>query len=214
MREYPPPTIGGIDFGYHNPFCALWGHVDHDGVLWITGCRYKAQTTLPQHSESIPRGVRYWCDPSGASDIRELRMAGHDAVPCLHRGTMGLAGTPRRPVLSGIDRVSDRMRTGRLKIVRRACLPLINELSSYHYDPEKKSEDPIKEDDHACDALRYMVVGLDRGRAIPSTIQQESDEQLAVRLRAERDVEFRARREEEERIRNDPNIWDERRWGQ
>ena len=37
----------------------------------------------------------------------------------------------------------------------------------YHYDPEKHDENPVKEDDHAMDALRYLIVGLDRGKVAP-----------------------------------------------
>lgn len=150
--------VGGIDFGFNNPFAAVWGHVDGDDVLWITGCRYKRATTLPDHSDALPRGPRWYADPAQPGDIMELRKADHDAVPCKHLG--------QRPVLSGIDRVSQRIATGRLKIVRGACLPLVDELARYHYDSEKLKEEPVKEDDHACDALRYLITGLDRGKAI------------------------------------------------
>ena len=34
--------VGGIDFGFRNPFAALWGRV-MDDVLWITGERYLVQ---------------------------------------------------------------------------------------------------------------------------------------------------------------------------
>lgn len=34
-----PAKVGGIDFGYRNPFAAVWGFVDGDGVLWIVGER-------------------------------------------------------------------------------------------------------------------------------------------------------------------------------
>ena len=204
------PSIGGIDFGFNNPFAAVWGHVDDDDVLWITGCRYARQTTLPVHSEALPKGVRYWCDPAGASDIRELRNAGHDVIACVHKGTMGLAGSPRKPVLSGIDRVSERMRTGRLKILRQACLPLVHELSTYHYDPEKRSEDPVKEDDHLCDALRYLVVGLDRGRAVPSHVEDETPEQIEARVRAEVEAEYQAKLDADLRAQGDAS--DERWW--
>jgi hypothetical protein len=29
--------VGGIDFGFRNPFAAVWGTVDAHGVLWLTG---------------------------------------------------------------------------------------------------------------------------------------------------------------------------------
>ena len=61
-----------------------------------------------------------------------------------------------------------RMRTGRLKIVRSACIDLVKELGLYTYDPQKPEEErPLKKHDHAPDALRYLIVGLDRRRAVP-----------------------------------------------
>lgn len=163
VESAPPPDdharlVGGIDFGFNNPFAAVWGHVDGDDILWVTDLRYLRATTLPVHSDALPPGPRWWADPANASDIVELRHAGHDVVPCKHLGA--------KPVLSGIDRVTQRILTGRLKIVRPACLPLVDELARYHYDPEKLKEEPVKEDDHACDALRYLITGLDRGKAI------------------------------------------------
>ncbi len=32
--------VGGIDFGFRNPFAAIWGTLDGDGVLWLTGEHY------------------------------------------------------------------------------------------------------------------------------------------------------------------------------
>src|SRR5262249_14352740 len=36
--------VGGIDFGWHNPFAAVWGTLDGDDVLWLTGERYGSKT--------------------------------------------------------------------------------------------------------------------------------------------------------------------------
>lgn len=161
------PQVGGIDFGFSNPFAAVYGHLDHDGVLWITGCRYVRQCTLPIHAEALPKGVRYWCDPAQPESRVELRNAGHDAIPCVHLRARGSTGEMKKPILHGIDLVSERIRSNKLKVIRSACLPLIREMSMYCYDPEKQSENPIDADNHACDALRYLIVGLDRGNAIP-----------------------------------------------
>lgn len=164
MGSGSAPSVGGMDFGFSNPFAAVWGYLDHDDTLWVTGCRYVRQCTLPTHIEAIPKGVRYWCDPALPESIVQLRHAGHDAIPCVHLRARGSQGEMKKPILHGIDLVSDRMRTGRLKIVRQACMPLIRELGMYCYDPEKASETPVDADNHACDALRYLVVGLDRHR--------------------------------------------------
>ncbi len=167
MREIPPPVVGGIDWGFNHPFAAVWGHVDQDDVLWLTGMRYVRQQTNPVHSAALPRNIRWFADPSQPGTIAEFRNAGHDVIPCVHLSVRGGAGTPRTPVLAGIDQVTERMRTGRLKIVRGACRPLLRELALYHYPEDKTSEEPVKEDDHACDALRYLVVGMDRGKVVP-----------------------------------------------
>jgi hypothetical protein len=178
--------VGGIDFGFSNPFAAVWGHLDHDGVLWITGMRYVRQCTLPTHAEAIPRGVRYWCDPAAPELRVELRNAGHDAIPCVHIPGRGAAGETRSPKLHGIDLVSERIRTGRLRIVRPACMPLIRELGLYHYPDDKQSEDPVKEDDHACDALRYLIVGLDRGKVAPPPMEIQTPMTVRVSVPEEK----------------------------
>ncbi len=185
-------SVGGIDFGIHNPFAALWGNVDHDGVLWITGCRYKSQCTIAVHSEYLPKDVQWWCDPSGTEQWRALKQAGHFIRPCVHMPTRGATGEKKNPKLAGIDMVSERMRQGRLKIVRCAeTMPLIRELGMYHYDETKapRVEEPVDEDNHACDALRYLVVGLDRGRAVPSLSSPETDAERIEREKREAEIE-------------------------
>jgi hypothetical protein len=162
------PDVGAIDFGFSCPFACVWGHVDHDGILWITGMRYVRQCTIPTHAESIPKGVRYWCDPALPESIKELRNNGHDCIPCIHLRSRGSQGEMKKPILHGIDLVTSRIRSGRLKVVRSACLPLVREAGMYCYDPEKRSENPVDADNHAMDALRYLVVGLDRGKAAPA----------------------------------------------
>jgi hypothetical protein len=201
------PTVGAIDFGYNNPFAALWGHVDHDDLLWITGCRYQRQCTIPIHAEAIPKGPRYWCDPAQPESLAQLRNHGHDVLPCVHRPVRGASGETKKPVLAGIDMVSERIRTGRLRIVRSACLPLVRELGMYHYDPDKRLEEPVKEDDHACDALRYLVVGLDRNREVPGVA--ESDVDRMVREQHEADAALAAAVERDRAAQDDP---DDPRW--
>lgn len=182
---------GGIDFGFNNPFAGLWGFVDHDDVLWVIGCRYQRQCTVPIHAENIPRGPRYYADPAQPESIAQLKSLGHDVIACVHRPSRGSAGETRSPKLAGIDMVSERIRTGRLRIYRPGCLPLIRELSTYHYDPDKSSEEPVKEDDHSLDALRYYVVGIDRNRGPNKATQREIDRQYAA-IEASREAREKA----------------------
>lgn len=205
-----PPSGGGMDFGFNNPFAAVWGFVDGDDVLWITGCRYQRQTTVPVHAEALPKGPVYWCDPAEPESIAQLRVHGHQAFACVHRPVRGASGETKKPILAGIDMVSERMRTKRLRIVRRECLPLVRELANYHYDPDKRVEEPVKEDDHACDALRYYVTGLDRNRSVRND-PPETDEQIEAREKAEKAEARKAAAELDRLARenpDDPRWWD------
>ena len=69
----------------------------------------------------------------------------------------------RRRVLVGIDAVNARIKSGTLRISTR-CTALRAEAQSYRYPTDKITETPIKEMDHAIDALRYLVMGVDRRR--------------------------------------------------
>lgn len=67
----------------------------------------------------------------------------------------------------GIEAVRARLRRADGSIhlrVHRRCATLIRSLKMYHYPPERpESMAPVKDgEDHAADALRYMIVNLDR----------------------------------------------------
>jgi hypothetical protein len=193
----PPPGTdsGGIDFGFSNPFAAEIGTLDHDDCLWVHAERYVSGVTLPTHAEALPRSVsRYWCDPSRPESIAELNNGGFNASPCVHLG--------KHPKHEGIDKVNERIRTGRLKVSRR-CINLIREAGGYVFD---KDGDPVDVDNHACDALRYLVVGLDRGRLVkppPPRVPTAAELDELARLEAEE----KARRREEHRDLNNPYWW-------
>lgn len=63
-------------------------------------------------------------------------------------------------VLNGIRTVSSLLSTGRL-LIHDSCVHLIEEMQSYSWDETaqvKGLDQPIKQDDHAVDALRYGVM--------------------------------------------------------
>jgi hypothetical protein len=148
-----PPTLGGIDFGFRNPFAALWGHTDGDGVLWITGERYERQRTIHDHAQHLLRSVTWYADPAGAQEIAALRQFGL----AVRRG--------RNELQAGIAAVRARLQAGKLKVLRRACPNLLAEAKLYRYpsqaDSHADTENPIDDHNHALAALRYLVVRLD-----------------------------------------------------
>jgi Terminase large subunit, T4likevirus-type, N-terminal len=59
--------VGGIDFGFRNPFAAIWGFVDRDDVLWLVGEHYGKLKPLSWHAQHLPRNVTWYADPSAAN---------------------------------------------------------------------------------------------------------------------------------------------------
>jgi hypothetical protein len=147
--------VGGIDFGWRNPFAALWGVLDRDDVLWITGERYLRQTPLHEHAAALRqhREVAWYADPAGRTEIEELRAAGLTVRP------------GHNDIRAGIAAVTARIRTGRLKVLQSACPNLVEEARLYRYptagERVLQGEDPIDDHNHALGALRYLVASLD-----------------------------------------------------
>jgi len=147
--------VGGIDFGFRNPFCALWGVLDRDDVLWIGHERYLRETPIHEHAAALPRGVVWAADPAGRTETEELRHAGLKVFP------------GNNDIQAGIAAVTARLRTGRLKVSRAGCPNLLHEAGLYHYprtkDGTATSEVPIDDSNHALAALRYLVSRIDTG---------------------------------------------------
>jgi hypothetical protein len=162
--------VGGIDFGFRNPFAAVWGLLDPDGVLWLTGEYYKAGRPLSEHARHLPRDVEWFVDPAGAGERAELRRADF----CVRAGKNALR--------EGIAAVAARIEDGTLKVLAGRCPNLLREAGLYRYeDGERQSETPVDADNHALAALRYLIATIDVGRM--------------ARIRGEQPAEERERRE-------------------
>jgi hypothetical protein len=147
--------VGGIDFGYRNPFAAVWGHLDADGLLWIVREHYSRQKSLSHHAAHLPRDVTWYCDPSGATERNELRLAGFT----IREGKNALR--------AGISAVNARIETGRLFVREAGCPNLIAEAGLYRYGDakvERSAEVPVDAHNHALSALRYLIASLDDRR--------------------------------------------------
>jgi hypothetical protein len=154
-QEFGPkafPRVGGIDFGFRNPFAAIWGVVDRDNVLWLTGEHYSRERPLSFHADHLPRDVQWYADPSGAGDIAQLVSA---------RFKVRGGDNAIRP---GIAAVRARLENGTLRVLQGACPNLLAEAALYRYNQEKgaaRSENPEDEHNHALGALRYLISKLD-----------------------------------------------------
>jgi hypothetical protein len=137
----PGRPVGGIDYGFRNPFCALWGFLDADGTLYLTHERYVREVPLPEHARHLPRKVLWYADPAGAQETATLRALGFT----VRKGASDIR--------AGIAAVHARLQTGRLKVVGDACPNLLAEARLYRYptalDGRPQTENPVDEHNHA-----------------------------------------------------------------
>lgn len=147
--------IGGLDAGFHHPFARTHATLNDDDVLWLTDVYRQANKTTPEHAKALDRRYTYVGDPSAAQDWHDMGQLGYYIV------THSPDGSQVNAVEYGISTVIERARTGRLKILRSGCQPLLDECETYHRDERGK---PVKISDDACDTVRYISAWL-AGRA-------------------------------------------------
>jgi len=145
--------IAGVDFGFTNPTAVIHIKKDGDGRYWITDEWYKTGQTDAQVAEYVAGNQfnRVYPDPESPSAIKELRLAKVNVREVIKN---------KDSIKLGINKIRELFKANRL-FINRNCENLIWELETYSY-PEKKDlkneeENPIKENDHAMDALRYAI---------------------------------------------------------
>lgn len=84
-------------------------------------------------------------DPSAASFIAEIR----------YRGQFNVRKA-NNDVLEGIRRTAALLKSHKM-LISNNCQDTIREFGLYSWDDKSGSDKPIKEDDHAMDAMRYMA---------------------------------------------------------
>lgn len=156
------PRFRAIDFGFTNPFCCLWGAVDSDGRLWIYRELYRSKSLvedLAKEITSFERGTwfRTVADPENAEGRDILERSGVSNLPAQKDVATGIQAVQQRFAIAG---------DGKPRLfISTACVNTINELYEYCWgdpkDGRNAKEEPVKANDHAMDALRYMVMAVD-----------------------------------------------------
>ena len=162
--------MAGIDFGFTNPTAIIRGSKGHDNDYWITGEWYKTQKTDEQIADVVSAyGFdEVYPDPESPSAIAELQKRNVYCKEVIKN---------KDSIKNGINKIRALFLQNKIHI-HASCTNLINELETYSY-PEGKvgrndEENPVKEHDHALDALRYMIF-MDEPVNIRVQLQQESN---------------------------------------
>jgi phage terminase large subunit len=171
-----------IDFGYTNPFVWQNWAENPDGILFLTQEIYRTNTIVQDHAREIafltqgqrqPQVIITDHDPDGQQTLqRELGV--------VTRGALGHNApvSAYKKVKEGIEAVKVRLRGERLHLfqgsVSRRDPDLVDrhkptctadEMPGYIWaeqvTPGHPKDEPLKENDHGCDAMRYMVAHRD-----------------------------------------------------
>jgi phage terminase large subunit len=137
----------GLDFGYNVPSALV--KVEHyEGAIYVKEVLYKTKLTtgdlvLEMTGLNINAGDEIYCDAAEPKTIEELYRAGFNVMPADKDVTEGIRKVKSMPLYVTADSHN----------VRR-------ELGGYKWKKDKNDkvlDEPTKENDHACDAIRYAV---------------------------------------------------------
>jgi hypothetical protein len=185
------PRIRAADYGYSSPSCVLWGAIDWDNNIWVYRELYVKHLTAEQLADKI-------------LEVEELDPLPHYTVldaSCWNKTGMGpsIAETMMR---SGVRWTpSDRNRLqGKMELHRRladdpytkeprlrifsSCQNIIKQMAGIPLSKTNSEDVDTKAEDHAYDALRYMVMTRTSGYvsihkqlgAIKNQVHQVQDE--------------------------------------
>jgi len=158
LPEHYDQVIYGCDWGHNNPAVTL-AVARHDDTWMVVDEWYERRCTAQDHARAAHALVSEWgegpvyCDPSEPANIETLQREGLDARAA------------DNDVLPGIQHVSSLQ--DRLRVVEDAQNTR-NELNQYQYRDGGDSDKPLKQNDHAMDALRYALYSESQ-RSEPST---------------------------------------------
>ena len=154
-----------IDHGRTNPTAILWGAVDQDDKIWVYREHYEAGQDAEYHARMCKSFLNegayetYVIDPStGAGKKDDPETIGNRyrqlGVPVINANN---------DVQGGIDKVTEYIKKNKI-FITRSCENLRREMVNYQWEQPSASrvdlntpEKPLKKDDHAVDALRYMI---------------------------------------------------------
>jgi hypothetical protein len=164
----------GMDFGYTNPTAFIFSYFDDDDVWYLFDEYYEMGKTIFEHSgmirarrEQYPNGQKaIFGDSEDPQSIAEYSRYGLFITPVVKY---------QNSLTIGIDRIADRLKvdpkTGEPRMyIHPNCRNLIKELESYawkEYRGDYSDDIPEKGNDHAIDAMRYII--LTHTRRLDST---------------------------------------------
>lgn len=158
--------LGGVDWGHTHPAAVITILKDYSGNYFISDEYYESgQTEGDVIDVIVSKGFnKVYADPENASGIEGLKRR-HVNIKKVNK----IKGS----VVSGISRVQEALRQDKIRVLS-SCTNVIQEFESYSYPDDKgkiANENPLKENDDAMDAIRYVIMSdLDSGDSTKPTV--------------------------------------------
>lgn len=186
---------GGIDWGFTDPFVLLVMAITPSGDRFVVSEFYKTglgpdeMLDVVKSKMSIYPMRALYCDPSQPGYIKYLTENGIPAVKA------------NNDINFGIGSVYADLKGEKLKFLKDRCPYTLDEIEMYHYpepedlkpDQNSKPEKPVDQNNHGCDALRYVTVGTHsifkvRSPRLPKEgrKRQETPREQVLRIRRHR----------------------------
>lgn len=147
-------------------YCGVdWGF-DHDGVIVVMADDRQGNVYLiEEHTKQFKfidywkriakdiqtrygRNILFWCDSARPDNVSEFQQAGIQAR------------NANKSIMAGIEKTSEYMKLGKFFVVKQGVDKFLDEI--YQYVWNDKTGEPLKEQDHVMDAMRYAVFNQHR----------------------------------------------------
>ncbi|MHB8511473.1 MAG: hypothetical protein ACYDCC_04780 [Actinomycetota bacterium] len=185
----------GIDYGYAKPWAVVWGSEDSDGRVWIYRELYATQvgeTDQARRILSVESGEEIgfraadpamWAKVGDAAAIAEtygreechLEPAHNDRLSGWQRVHSYLANAPA----CAIHRAQGLQECPKLHVFS-TCENLIRTLPALPYDLRRVEDVDTKAEDHAADALRYLLMHLGTDVVFHSNQPKDKSQERAL----------------------------------
>ena len=151
-----------IDWGFNNPFVCLWLARDNDNCWYVYAEHYESRETLAYQAERVKQ-------ISGSEKYR-ITWADHDSQDRYEFTKLGISTMPaKKNVHLGIEAVQKILKVqpnGKPRLfIFKNCTHTTREIAGYQWaeGTERKdpTDEPLKVNDHTCDALRYAIYGVE-----------------------------------------------------
>lgn len=161
IKEY----VVGVDHGWENPLAMILMAVDYDGSYYVMDEIYQTHQHIDDSLKEYMKAkgwfnlqprISYAYADTNRPDLTQLmnRLFGFPVLSAV------------KDVVEGIQCVNGFFKKNKLFVHKDNVPNVLRELESYVWKskPGKTFDEPIKENDHACDSIRYCLFTRERGR--------------------------------------------------